>query len=168
MLSVIPIVSFQSLPGKVWLRHWMNERWNTEIPSWPGGWSLPANTTVLAQTWWKCAISWKKAFFSDNMVMKTPSYLSLLLGFANTNTGPATINANNLDSQCSPLHFPFTKSSWLMTWHTSLLVRNSNVKISIPTASWWLLYSNHSNAAFLCHRDTHRAERAMPVMPYCK
>lgn len=94
----------------------------------------------------------EESFFPNNMATKTPSYLSLLLGFVKT--GPANIEANNLDRQCSPPCFSFPKSSWLMTWRTSLLVRDSNIQISIPTASWELLYSSHSTAAFMCHTDT--------------
>lgn len=127
---------------------------------------FPANTAVVAQTWWKCAISCKKAFFPDNMAMKTSSYQSLLLGFVKT--GPGNTEANNLDRQCSPPCFSFPKSSWLMTWHTPLLVRDCNIQIPIPTASWELLYSNHSTTAFLCHTDTHRAKRVVPSILYCR
>lgn len=82
-------------------------------------------------------------------------------------TGPANLKANHLDMQCSSLCFSFPKSGWLRTWHTFPQVRDSNIQISITTSSWELLYSNHSITAFLCHTDTHKAERVMPSLPYC-
>lgn len=149
MLPVIPILPFQSLPGKVWLHHRMNERW---ISFSARGLESPCQHSCAGTDLVEMCHLLEESFFLDDMAMRTPSYLSLLLGFVKT--GPANIEANNLDRQCSPPCFSFLKSSCLMTRHTSLLVRDGKFQIPIPTASWELLYSNHSTAAFQCHTDT--------------
>lgn len=71
---------------------------------------------------------------------------------------------------CNVPHSVFLSQSQaghVRTWHTLPQVRDSNIQIPITTASWELLYSNHSTTAFLCHKDTHKAERVMPSWPHC-
>jgi len=73
------------------------------------------------------------SFFPGNMATKTPFYLSLLLGFVKT--GPANVEANKLDRQCSPLCLSLPKASWSETATSKSLFSQQAESAYTPTTA---------------------------------
>lgn len=101
-----------------------------------------------AQMWLKSASSWEEV---DNIAVNTPSFLSRLWDIK---TGPAHTGANNLVRAVFPSVIT-CESNWMITWHTPLRHRGSNIQIITPAASREQLHWAMA-ALSSCSTQTHK------------